>query len=62
MRNVNLAHISKLGWKLLNNLDSLWVTQLQGKYLHSNSFLSPLLFFFFLLAMEMHFEISLLDL
>jgi hypothetical protein len=41
MRDVNLALISKLGWKLLNNSDSLWVTQLQGKYLHSNSFLSP---------------------
>jgi hypothetical protein len=41
MREVNLALISKLGWQLLNNSDSLWVSQLQGKYLNSNSFLSP---------------------
>jgi hypothetical protein len=39
MREVNLALISKLGWKLLTNSDSLWMTQLQGKYLNSNSFL-----------------------
>ena len=43
MREVNLALISKLGWQLLNNSDSLWVSQLQGKYLNSNSFLSPFL-------------------
>jgi hypothetical protein len=41
MREVNLALISKLGWQLLNNSDSLWVSQLQGKYLNSTSFLSP---------------------
>jgi hypothetical protein len=41
MREVNLALISKLGWKLLSNPDSLWVAQLKGKYLHSKSFLSP---------------------
>jgi hypothetical protein len=41
MREVNLALISKLGWKILSNSGSLWVTQLQGKYLHSKSFLSP---------------------
>jgi hypothetical protein len=40
MREVNLALISKLGWQLLNNLDSLWVSQLQCKYLNSTSFLS----------------------
>jgi hypothetical protein len=41
MRNVNLALISMLGGKLLNNSDSLWVTQLQGKYINSSSFLPP---------------------
>jgi hypothetical protein len=41
MREVNLALISKLGWQLLNNSDSLWVSQLQGKYLNYTSFLSP---------------------
>ena len=41
MREANLALISKLGWQLLNNSNSLWVSQLQGKYLNSNSFLSP---------------------
>ncbi|XP_059460221.1 uncharacterized protein LOC132189495 [Corylus avellana] len=41
MREVNLALISKLGWKLLSNADSMWVAQLRGKYLHSSTFLSP---------------------
>ena len=41
IRDVNLALISKLGWQLLNNSDSLWVSQMQGKYLNSSSFLSP---------------------
>jgi hypothetical protein len=41
MEDVNLALISKLGWKLLSHSDSMWVTQLQGKYLLSGSFLSP---------------------
>jgi hypothetical protein len=41
MKEVNLALISKIGWKLLNNSDSLWVSQLQGKYLNSSSFLPP---------------------
>jgi hypothetical protein len=59
MRDVNLALISKLGWKLLNNSDSLWVTQLQDKYLHSNSFLHPPFLFLLFLAMEKHSEISL---
>jgi hypothetical protein len=69
MREVSMALISKLGWKLLNNSDSLWVSQLQGKYLNSNSFLPPLsppppplILFFFLLAMERHFEIPFLHL
>ena len=41
MRDVNLSLITKLGWKLLNNADSLWMGQLRGKYIHSCSFLSP---------------------
>jgi hypothetical protein len=59
MREVNLALISKLGWQLLNNSDTLWVSQLQGKYLNSSSFLSPSPFFF-LLAMERRPEIPIL--
>jgi hypothetical protein len=38
---VNLALISKLGWKLFTSSDSLWVSQLHCKYLNSNSFLPP---------------------
>ena len=60
-REVNLALISKLGWKLLNRSDSMWVTQLHYKYLNSSSLLSPppspLILFFSLMAMERHFEI-----
>jgi hypothetical protein len=41
MEEVNLALISKLGWKLLSPSDSMWVNQLQGKYLLSGSFLFP---------------------
>jgi hypothetical protein len=41
MKEVNLALISKLGWKLLTNFDSMWVAQLHCKYLHSSSFFSP---------------------
>ncbi|XP_059451183.1 uncharacterized protein LOC132181985 [Corylus avellana] len=41
MREVNLALVSKLGWNLLCKADSMWVAQLRGKYLHSNSFLTP---------------------
>jgi hypothetical protein len=41
MEEVNLALISKLGWKLLTQSDSLWVGQLQGKYISSGSFLPP---------------------
>jgi hypothetical protein len=42
MREVNLALFAKLGWKLLCNTDSMWVAQLRGKYLSSDSLLSPL--------------------
>jgi hypothetical protein len=41
MKEVNLALISKLGWKLLSSSDSPWVSQLSGKYLQTGSFLSP---------------------
>ena len=57
MREVNLALVSKLGWKLLTHSDSLWVSQMHCKYLKSSSFLSPVPFFFFLMAMERHPEI-----
>jgi hypothetical protein len=33
MKEVNLALISKLSWKLHNKSDSMWVDQLRGKYL-----------------------------
>jgi hypothetical protein len=42
MEEVNLALISKLGWKLLTQADSLWVCQLKGKYISYGSFLSLL--------------------
>jgi hypothetical protein len=42
MKEVNLALISKLGWKLHTNFNSAWVAHLQGKYLSSGTFLSPL--------------------
>jgi hypothetical protein len=42
MEEVNLGLIIKLAWKLLSLSDSTWVAQLQGKYLLSSSFLSPL--------------------
>jgi hypothetical protein len=41
MKDVNLAFISKLGWKLFTGLQSLWASQLTGKYLQTDSFLSP---------------------
>jgi hypothetical protein len=42
MKDVNLALLAKLGWKLLTGANTLWVSQLTGKYLFSsNSFLSP---------------------
>ena len=42
MEEVNLTLISKLGWKLLTQSNSLWVGQLQGKYISFGSFLPPL--------------------
>jgi hypothetical protein len=42
MKDVNLALISKLGWKFHSNSDLMWVAQLRGKYFSSSSFLSPL--------------------
>jgi hypothetical protein len=44
MKDVNLALISKLGWKLHTKASSLWIAQLQGKYLKTRSFLPPLPF------------------
>jgi hypothetical protein len=41
MKDVNLALLAKLGWKLLTGADSLWVSQLSGKYISYGSFLSP---------------------
>ena len=41
MKDVNLALIAKLGWKLLTSADSLWVSQLSGKYLCLNLFSPP---------------------
>ena len=41
MRDVNLALITKLSWKLHTKKKSIQTTQLQGKYLQNYSFLSP---------------------
>jgi hypothetical protein len=41
MKEVNLALISKLRWKLVIGSKSPWVSQLIGKYLQTGSFLSP---------------------
>jgi hypothetical protein len=41
MKEVNLALIAKLGWKHLTGANSLLVSQLSGKYLIVESFLSP---------------------
>jgi hypothetical protein len=41
MRDVNLALISKLGWNLICNANKMWVSQLRGKYLLTDSFLFP---------------------
>ena len=50
MKEVNLALISKLGWKLHTNFNSAWLSQLQGKYLSLGSFLPPRLPFLLLLG------------
>jgi hypothetical protein len=42
MKDVNLALISKLGRKLLSGSESLWASQLTGKYLQTGSFFPPL--------------------
>ena len=59
MKDVNLALISKLGWKLHTGSDSMWVSQLTGKYLLFGSFLlcphpSPPPQFLSFLALERH--------
>jgi hypothetical protein len=41
MKDVNLALLSKLGWKLHTKANCMWVSQLRGKYLRTGSFLSP---------------------
>jgi hypothetical protein len=40
MYDVNLALVTILGWKLLSNLDCLWVNQLREKYIYYGTFLS----------------------
>ncbi|GLT60898.1 hypothetical protein SLA2020_336390 [Shorea laevis] len=40
MEFLNKALLAKLGWSILNNLDSLWVRSLSAKYLRSVDFLS----------------------
>jgi ribonuclease HI len=40
MHEFNLALIAKLGWKLISNLDCLWVKQLQNKYIKYGDFIS----------------------
>ena len=62
MRDVNLAIISKLGWKLLTSSESLWASQLSSKYLQTETFLSlslslSLFLFPFFLALERHLKI-----
>ncbi|XP_059428504.1 uncharacterized protein LOC132162261 [Corylus avellana] len=43
MKDVNLALIAKLGWKIFSNFDSLWVRQLSAKYIkYGNFFSSPI--------------------
>lgn len=50
-KNINLALIPKLGWKLASGDNSLWATILKPKYLHSKSF-----FFFEQLKKKSFFE------
>jgi hypothetical protein len=40
MKEVNLSLISKLGWKMLSNHNSLWVSLFQQKYIRYGNFLS----------------------
>jgi hypothetical protein len=40
MYDVNLALVTKLGWKIFFNLDCLWVNQLREKYIYYGTFLS----------------------
>ena len=40
MHGFNLSLITKLGWKMLTQTDSLWVKQLQNKYIKYEDFLS----------------------
>jgi len=40
MKEVNKNLVSKLGWKILTNHDSLWVAQVRAKYLRTGDFLS----------------------
>jgi hypothetical protein len=38
MKDVNLSLIAKLGWKLLSNRDSLWVSFFKAKYINMGIF------------------------
>jgi hypothetical protein len=40
MKSTNLALIAKLGWKIFNNSDSIWVKYVQKKYISYGNFLS----------------------
>ncbi|XVE99405.1 hypothetical protein REPUB_Repub03eG0195400 [Reevesia pubescens] len=40
IRKTNLAYLAKLGWKIINDSDSLWVELLEKKYLKAEDFLS----------------------
>jgi hypothetical protein len=40
MNDVNLALVTKLGWKVFSNLDCLSVNQLREKYIYYGTFLS----------------------
>jgi hypothetical protein len=39
MHAFNLSLITKLGWKMISNIDCLWVRQLQNKYIKYGDFL-----------------------
>ncbi|XVE58507.1 hypothetical protein DITRI_Ditri04bG0175000 [Diplodiscus trichospermus] len=36
LRNMNLAFMAKLGWRMWNESDQLWVRVVTGKYIHHN--------------------------